>query len=583
MATTLGTLRSRASVLHRGLHMLRVELHPVRRQFITAVSGAALFALSIVASSYAVRWITDHVIVPRFEQGHVAVGTVVAGALALVAIGLVKSAGVITRRSFAARSQFGAQAELRRTILTRYQVQPLAWMQKHQTGDLVARAGVDAEAAVEVIAPLPYSTGVVLLLVVSTIALILTDPVLGLCAVALFPILIGINVYYQRRIDEPAEHAQNQLGALTTMVHESFEGIMVVKALGAERYEVERLSRQAELLRIAKTKVATMRATFEALLDVVPGLANVLLLLVGAYRVRAGAATLGDITSFVYLFTLLVFPLRLIGFVLGDLPRSLAGFSRIEDVLHEPILPDPRQQLRAAAPSTGVELRKVTFGYEPGRSVLDAVDVQVRQGQIVAVVGPTGSGKTTLLHVMAGLMAPDVGEVFIESGRRCLVFQESFLFAESIRENIDCGFGASAADIERALELAQIDFLPELPDGLDTLVGERGITLSGGQRQRVALARALVRRPHLLLLDDATSSLDPSTEARILAGLAGGLDGVTAVIVASRPSTIALVDEIVFFAGGRVVAQGPDADLRGRVPGYRHLLEAYDRDRRESA
>jgi ABC-type multidrug transport system fused ATPase/permease subunit len=207
----------------------------------------------------------------------------------------------------------------------------------------------------------------------------------------------------------------------------------------------------------------------------------------------------------------------------------------------------------------------------------------VQQGQIVAVVGPTGSGKTTLLHVMAGLIAPDVGEVAVEAGRRCLVFQESFLFAESIRENIDCGFGARAADIERALELAQVDFLPELPDGLDTLVGERGITLSGGQRQRVALARALVRRPHLLLLDDATSSLDPTTEARILAGLAGGLVGVTAIIVASRPSTIALVDEIVFFAGGRVVAKGSDADLRRRVPAYRNLVEAYDRDRRESA
>jgi ABC-type multidrug transport system fused ATPase/permease subunit len=252
-------------------------------------------------------------------------------------------------------------------------------------------------------------------------------------------------------------------------------------------------------------------------LDLVPGLANVLLF-VDRRVSRDGAATLGDITSFVYLFTLLVFPLRLIGFVLGDLPRSLAGFSRIEDVLHEPILPDPRQQLGAAEQPVGVELRDVSFGYEPGRSVLDGVDLQVRQGQIVAVVGPTGSGKTTLLLVMAGLIGPDVGHVSVERGRPCLVFQESFLFAETIRENIDCGFGAREADIERALELAQVDFLSELPEGIDTLVGERGITLSGGQRQRVALARALVRRPHLLLLDDATSSLDPSTEARILAG-----------------------------------------------------------------
>jgi ABC-type multidrug transport system fused ATPase/permease subunit len=333
-------------------------------------------------------------------------------------------------------------------------------------------------------------------------------------------------------------------------------------------------------LRVAKTNVATMRATFEALLDVVPGLANVLLLWVGAYRVRSGAATLGDITSFVYLFTLLVFPLRLIGFVLGDLPRSLAGFSRIETILDEPVLPDPRRRVRPSEAPTGVELRGVSFGYEVGRSVLDGVDLRVRQGQVVAIVGPTGSGKTTLLHVMAGLIAPDTGDVGAAPGRRCLVFQEPFLFAESIRENIDVGFGATDADIERALALARVDFLAELPDGLDTLVGERGITLSGGQRQRVALARALVRRPNVLLLDDATSSLDPTTEARILAGLAGELADVTAVIVASRPSTIALVDEIVFFAGGRVVASGSDHDLRRRVPAYRNLVEAYDRDRR---
>jgi ABC-type multidrug transport system fused ATPase/permease subunit len=236
--------------------------------------------------------------------------------------------------------------------------------------------------------------------------------------------------------------------------------------------------------------------------------------------------------------------------------------------------------VRPSEAPTGVELRGVSFGYEVGRSVLDGVDLRVRQGQVVAIVGPTGSGKTTLLHVMAGLIAPDTGDVGAAPGRRCLVFQEPFLFAESIRENIDVGFGATDADIERALALARVDFLAELPDGLDTLVGERGITLSGGQRQRVALARALVRRPNVLLLDDATSSLDPTTEARILAGLAGELADVTAVIVASRPSTIALVDEIVFFAGGRVVASGSDHDLRRRVPAYRNLVEAYDRDRR---
>jgi ABC-type multidrug transport system fused ATPase/permease subunit len=355
---------------------------------------------------------------------------------------------------------------------------------------------------------------------------------------------------------------------------------MVVKALGAEHHQRGRLEDKAAQLRDAKVLVATMRATFEALLDAIPSLANVLLIVIGAYRVQAGALTIGDITAFVYLFTLLVWPLRLIGFMLGDLPHSLAGWTRIRRILADPEPVAPAIPVGTAPAGVGVALRGVRYAYEEGRDVLSGVDLTVGPGRTVAVVGATGAGKTTLLQVITGLLEPSAGAVVVEPGVRSLVFQEPFLFAGTIRDNVALGSGANTDAVLAALDAAQArDFVDVLPARLDTVVGERGITLSGGQRQRIALARALVRRPKVLLLDDATSSLDPTTEALILLGVHDELAGVTTVIVASRPSTIALADEVVYMAAGRVVAQGSHAELMARYPGYRHLAEAYERDR----
>jgi ATP-binding cassette subfamily B protein len=312
----------------------------------------------------------------------------------------------------------------------------------------------------------------------------------------------------------------------------------------------------------------------------VPSLANVALIVVGALRVRSGAMSLGEVTSFVFLFTLLVWPLRMIGYVLGDVPRSVAGYDRLQTVLRTPVAPDPERTLRAPRRGLAVDLRGVSVAYEPDRLVLDRVDLAVPEGHTVAVVGPTGSGKTTLLHLVAGLLAPQRGTVGVTSGERCLVFQESFLFADSVRENVTLGVPVDDAELWRALEVAQAaGFVAELPAGVDTEVGERGVSLSGGQRQRVALARALVRRPRLLLLDDATSALDPTTEGRILTALGASLEGVTTLVVATRPSTIALAHEVVFIAGGRILGHGSHEQLLATVAGYRRLVEAYERDR----
>jgi ATP-binding cassette subfamily B protein len=565
----------------RGLHLIvsMVRLHP--RLFVVAVTGASVFALCTVASSFAVRWVIDHVILPRFEEGSVATGTVVAGCTLIIGIGVVRAFGVVVRRSYAGMTQWRVAETLTDGVIDRLVEQPASWHQRRPDGELVARAGVDSDAAVSVLAPVPFATSTVLMVVVAAIWLLLTDIVLGAVSVMLFPVLILMNIVYQHRVERHYDRAQQHLGALSAGVHESFEGVQLVKAYGAERRETERLSTMAGDVRDARIRAVRLRGTFEAALEVVPSLANVTLVWIGAYRVRSGDVTVGELSSFVFMFSLLVFPLRLIGYALSEMPHSMSGWTRIRAVLDEPTEPDPSRDIRTAPPDTGVRLENVdyTFDGEQERTLAD-VELDVPIGHIVAVVGPTGAGKTTLVEVVAGLIGPTAGSVSLADGARAVVFQEAFLFAGTVRDNVEVGtpFGDDA--VWEALRLASAEhFVRDLPHGLDTVVGERGVSLSGGQRQRIALARALVRRPSLLLLDDTTSALDPATESRVLGSLRSALAGTTVVLVASRPSTIALADEVAYLADGRVVAHGAHTELMATEPGYRMLVEAFESDR----
>ena len=560
--------------------LLRQLLRGHRRLFAIAVAGASVFAACTVLSAEIVGRIIDQVIRPRFEDGTVGTGTVVAVLGALILVGIVRGAGVVVRRTWAGRTGWRIAEKLTGDVIDRVVEQPAPWHRRQSTGDLITRAGVDTEAATAVLQPLPFASGVVVMLVLSAVWLISTDPVLGLAGVLVFPAMLGLNIFYQRRVDRYFDAAQVELGKLSSAVHESFDGVHVVKAFGAERRETERLAVIASRLRQARIETVRLRSAFEALLDGIPNMVNVGLLIGGAYRVRAGELTVGELTSFIYLFTLMVFPLRIIGYAFSELPRSQAGWSRLRQLLDEPIEHDPAASLHRR-PGNAVDLAGVVASHDGERDVLRGVDAHVAPGRTVAVVGATGAGKTTLVHAIAGLVELSAGSITVPSGFIAMVFQEPFLFAGSVRDNVTLGAAIDDDAVRIALATAEAGFVDELPEGLDTVVGERGVGLSGGQRQRIALARALVRRPDLLLLDDTTSALDPTTEARVLANLRATLHDTTVIAVASRPSTIALADEVLYLADGRVVAHGTHDELMAASEQYAELMQAFEHDRAE--
>lgn len=575
-------------------------LHP--RLFAAAITGAFVFALATVASSAAIRWTIDQVIIPRFDEGNdVAVSTVATGCALIVGVGLLRATSVVVRRGFAGAGQLRVAESLSNRVCDRYLAQPASWHRRQRDGELVARAGVDVDATIGGLAPIPFGIGTVVLLVVAGIWLISIDIVMGLVAISVFPILIVVNVRYQRRVDVHFERAQDALGTFTGAVHESFEAVQLVKSYGAGARETERLSRLAASIKDARVEAVRLRGTFEAFLESVPSLTNIGLVVVGAARVRSGDITVGDLSGVVFMFTLLVFPLRIIGYALSELPHSYSGYRRIRAVLDDPLDADPVDSIGSAPPPLALELDDVGFTY-PGEStpIVHDVDLRIPRRTVTAVVGATGAGKSTLIDLIGGVLGPTTGTVELHTGMSgqkaptghtedatdsappdvAVVFQEAFLFGGSVRDNIVVGRALDDTDVRVALELACADdFVDDLPDQLDTLVGERGVTLSGGQRQRLALARALATKPELLLLDDTTSALDPATELAVLDNLRSQLAGTTIVMVASRPSTIALADDVIYLEQGTIADHGPHDRLMRDVDGYRHLVEAFETDR----
>ncbi len=576
----------RRKVVLRGLAVLARGVAEQRLAFTVSVLGSTLWAVMTVGQAYVLGRITQNTVLPALKAGRIVWGGLVGAVLLVLAVALLKAVGIAGRRIYAGRVQYELGASYRRRVAARYLALPLRWHQARPTGRLLSVANSDVEQTWEPMAPLPMAVGVVVMLVVTLALLVFTDPWLALVGGVIFPLIAILNVAYSRRLAPLMIRAQELRAEVSGIAHESFDGALTVKVLGRAEQETERFAERARELRDALIRVGRLRGLFDPALEALPNLAVLVVLLLGGLRVSAGSLDAGGLVRIAYLFTLLAFPIRAIGWLLADLPRAVVGWERMHEVLHadDAMPPGSRRHRDAIGPAT-LAARRASFGYtdEP---VLTGVTLDIPAGATVAMVGPTGSGKSTIASLSLRLLDPDEGAFTFDghdlrdladgelARAAALVPQGAFLFDDTVRGNVTLGDDIPDEVIAEALRVSQADgFVHDLPDGLDTVVGERGATLSGGQRQRIALARALAHRPRLLVLDDATSSVDPRIERAILAGLRQS--PATVLVIAYRQATIALADEVVYLEAGQVRGRGTHEQLMATTPGYRAVLNAY--------
>ena len=508
---------------------------------------------------------------------------------AFVLIGLVKAAMMIGRRLISGKQALAVEMDLRRDVYAKLVRLSFRFYDRHQTGQLMSRATVDLQGVRFFLGyGLIFFFQHLLTVLGVTIAMVIVDWRLALISFAITPVLIAVAYRYSHVSHPLLRDVQQKLADVATVAEENIVGVHVVKSFAQEPAEQAKFERRSALVFEQTVRTNKQRAFYVPLLAFLPLLAQAAVVLVGGRRVIDGELSLASFIIFNLLLTMLVQPLRMLGMWIGQAQRATASGERIFQVIDE--LEDIADRDASSDLPEGpgrVRFEHVTFGYDPERPVLHDVDLELEPAKTVALIGHTGSGKTSLAaliprfyDVQSGSVTidgADVREVTLRSLRSeiGIVSQDPFLFSASVRDNI--AFGAEHAtdeQVERAARLAQAhEFVAALPQGYDTIIGERGITLSGGQRQRIAIARALVVDPRILILDDATASVDATTEMKIRAGLREAARGRTTIIIAHRLSTIALADEIVVLEDGRVAARGTHDTLVEASDVYREIYE----------
>jgi ABC-type multidrug transport system fused ATPase/permease subunit len=498
--------------------------------------------------------------------------------VSLVALaGLARALFLLGRRFIAGRQALGVEFDMRNALYEHLLRLSWGFYDRHQTGQLMSRATVDLQGVRFFLGyGLIFFGQHILTIVAVTAILFVYDWQLALIALAITPVLVAVAYLYSRASHPILKDVQQRMGDMTTVAEESIVGVNVVKAFAQEEREKAKFDGRSEAVFDQSLRATRQRAFYVPVLSFLPLLAQAAVLLAGGQQVVNGELTLGAFIAFNVYVLMLVMPLRMLGMWIGQAQRATASGERIFEILDEPEEVADSPDATPLPPGDGrLRFEDVTFGYDPERPILHGIDLEIEPGTTVALIGHTGSGKSTLTalvprfyDVQEGrvlLDGADVRDVRLAELRRAIgiVSQDPFLFSATVRENIAFGApGAGEEEIERAARMAQADeFVRILPNGYDTMVGERGITLSGGQRQRIAIARAILVDPRVLVLDDATASVDATTEARIRLGLREAMKGRTTLIVAHRLSTIALADEIVVLEHGRLAARGTREEL----------------------
>ena len=563
------------------------------RPYRPGVFWSFMLAFGAMVTTVLIPWLTGRAIDAVRHHGR---GALLGWALAICAAGVVRLVLSVVRRLVAGRVSLGVELDLRNRLYGHLQSLELAFFDRQQTGQLMSRATVDLQAVRFFLGyGLIFIAQSMLTIVLAGIAMFVINPLLAFLSLIPVPFVVLLASGFGRRSRPALQEVQQQIAELTAEVEENISGVRVVKAFARESWQLDRFRASTERL-FAQTVFANkIQARFGPAISFLPNLGLAVILLVGGREVIDGTLTLGQFTAFYAYLLMLISPMRTLGYMLGAAQRATASGARIFQVLDR----EPAMPVRPGAPGLpdgpgAVSLSGVSLLFEGAtRPALDQVSLDIDGGQTIAIVGGMGSGKTALVSLLPRLYdvtsgsvsvdGADVRDVDLVSLRRsiALVNDDPFLFSATVHENIAYARpDASRADVEAAARAAQADgFIAELPDGYDTRVGERGLTLSGGQRQRLAIARAVLADPRILILDDATSSVDASTESTIKTALRRLMEGRTTIVVAHRLSTIALADEVVVLDGGRVAARGTHDELLEQSAVYREIVDLGRPDR----
>ncbi len=507
--------------------------------------------------------------------------------VAILAVGVAKALLMYGRRIISGRQALAIERDMREDLYGHLLRLSFGFYDRFQTGQLMSRATVDLQSVRFFLGfGLIFFFQHVLTVVSVTVVLFWVDWRLALIALWITPVLVLVAYRYSHVSHPILRDVQQRLGEVATVSEESIVGVHVVKAFAQEERRQEQFEHASGSVFDATVHAFRQRALYVPLLSFLPMLAQAAVLLEAGRLVVSGSLSLGDFFLFNLLLAMLIVPLRSLGMWIGQAQRATAAGERIFDVLDEPEGVADRPDAIPLPPGRGeIRFENVSFGYHADRYVLEDVDLKVEAGRTIALIGHTGSGKTTLAALVPRFYDASEGRLLVDGvdvrdvTRRSLrrevgvISQDPFLFSATVRDNI--AFGASDATDEQVVEAARAaqahEFVEALPDGYDTVIGERGITLSGGQRQRLAIARAILIDPRILVLDDATASVDATTEARIRDGLREVMRGRTTIIIAHRLSTIQLADEVVVLEHGRVTARGTQAELLEENEVYREL------------